>query len=185
MPGKSLLPLSSKLSPDTLLSLAPEVGCQSLYRWEEHFLQLLQTAKRKQEKSESLRCDLGWVSSPEHAQKASTSFLQQPPRPVVCTEHGQGEGKAKHPPSPFPRVRHGDREHREMDLDKTQAKCGGGSKPFHSCSSSQTQTGRPFCQCLTLSSFSFLLFLPSAAFSSPLSPSSSLFSQQFYPKTSR
>lgn len=57
-----------------------------------------------------------------------------------------------------------------MDLDKTQAKCGGGSKPFHSCSSSQTQTGRPFCQCLMLSSFSFLLFLPSAAFSSPLSP---------------
>lgn len=82
MPGKSLLPLSSKLSPDTLLSLAPEVGGQSLYRWEEHFLQLLQTAKRKQKNEKTSKRDLGWVSSPEHAQKASTSFLQQPPRPI-------------------------------------------------------------------------------------------------------
>lgn len=72
-----------------------------------------------------------------------------------------------------------------MDLGKTQAKCGGGSKPFGSCSGSQTQTGRSFRWCLTLSSLSFLLFLLSAAFSSPFFPSSSLFSQQFYPKISR
>jgi len=31
-------------------------------------------SRKKTEKSESLKCYLGWVSSPEHAQKASTSL---------------------------------------------------------------------------------------------------------------
>lgn len=111
MPGKSLLPLSSKLSPDTLLSLAPEVWGQSLYRWEEHFLQLLQTAERKQKNQKA--SNVTWDGFPHLSmlRKPALCCLQQPPRPIVCTEHGQGEGQSHAPSLTLSGVRHGDREH--------------------------------------------------------------------------